>query len=67
MSYGVTYNEEFQQAATQVDKILRGAKPGDQPVEQPWRIPLSINMSTLRALGLTLPSTFLLQVNDVIQ
>jgi len=67
ISYGVDYVESFQQAALLVDKILKGAKPADLPVEQPWRFILSINLRTAKALGLTISQSLLLRADHVIQ
>src|SRR5215467_2581168 len=67
MSYGVDYVESFQQAAVLVDKVLKGAKPADIPVEQPWRLGLVINLKTAKALGLTIPPSLLLRADQVIQ
>jgi putative ABC transport system substrate-binding protein len=67
ISYGVDYVESFQQAAVLVDKILKGAKPADLPVEQPWRFILCINLKTAKALGLTIPQSLLLRADHVIQ
>jgi putative ABC transport system substrate-binding protein len=67
MCYGADYVEAFQQAARLVDKILKGAKPADLPVEQPWQFVLAINLKTAQALGLTIPPTLLFQATEVIR
>jgi putative tryptophan/tyrosine transport system substrate-binding protein len=59
--------DEFRRSADFVDKILRGAKPADIPVEQPSRFDLVINLTTANALGLTIPEPFLLRADEVIE
>ena len=67
MSYGPKFQELFQRAAEMVDKILRGTKPGDIPVEQPTKFDLAVNLSTAKALGLTIPKSFLSLADEVIE
>jgi putative ABC transport system substrate-binding protein len=67
MSYGPTIPDMFRRSAELVDKILRGSKPGDIPVEQPTKFELVINLKTAKALGLTVPESLLLLANEVIE
>jgi putative tryptophan/tyrosine transport system substrate-binding protein len=67
MSYGPNFSSLFRSAAEYVDKILRGAKPGDLPVEQPTKFELVINLTAAKALGLTIPESFLLRADEMIE
>ncbi len=67
VSYGPNFPDLFRRAADFVDKILRGTKPADIPVEQPRKFDLAINLTTAKALGLTIPEAFLLRANEVLE
>ena len=67
LSYGPSLADLYRRAATYVDKILRGAKPADLPIEQPTKFQLVVNLKTAKVLGLTIPESILLRADEVIR
>ena len=67
MSYAASFTDNFRRAAGYVDKIFKGAKPGDLPIQQPITFEMVVNLKTAKAIGITLPQTIMLQANRVIE
>jgi putative ABC transport system substrate-binding protein len=67
MSYGMSYEDLVRRSAAYADKILKGAKPGDLPIEQPTRLELVVNMRTAKALGLSLPESVLVRADEIVR
>ena len=67
MSYGQVTRDQFRGAASYVDRIVKGAKPGDLPVQQPTRFVLTVNLKTAKALGLTVPQSLLARADEIIE
>lgn len=67
IAYGPDYADLYRRAASYVDRILRGTKPADLPVEQPTKFEMVVNIKTAKALGITIPQSILLRADEVIQ
>jgi putative ABC transport system substrate-binding protein len=67
MTYGVSYPDLYFRAASYVNKIFKGAKPGDLPVEQPTKLELVVNLKTAKALGITIPPSIMVRADEVIE
>jgi putative ABC transport system substrate-binding protein len=67
MSYAINYSDNWRRSADYVDQILKGAKPGELPVQRPTQFELAVNLSTARAIGLTVPRSILSRADRVIE
>jgi putative ABC transport system substrate-binding protein len=67
LSYGIDLVDNYRRAATYVDRILRGEKPGDLPVQLPTKFEMAVNLNTAKALGLTVPPSIMLRATEVVE